>query len=192
MIGRFLGDLVTRLVTARLFPSRRAPVASPRGGSRPRSVIVSPDEMSARARDYEAWAMSRGLLPVREESVGADGARFRGTRCGRGIELTTGIGPFGPPRSPELLVRTDALAPSEPLVLSQENMEHAAAAASWARELTMVLDVDGVRDIGVTRRFVRVRFDAFVRPKTLGHGWDALESALAAITNTADPESPYR
>lgn len=191
MIGGFLGDLVTRLVAARLFPERRGSPASPRG-SRPRPVIVSADEMSARARDYEAWAVSRGLSPDRDERVGAHGARFRGTRSNRGIELTTGIGPFGPPGSPELLVWADAFAPDEPVVLSRQDTEHAAPATSWARELTVVLDVDGVRDIGVTTHFVRVRFDPFVSPKTMGHGWDVLEGALVAITNTADPGSPYR
>jgi hypothetical protein len=152
-------------------------------------VTVSAEEMSARAHEYESWAMSRGLELVREERPSAYGTRFRGTRGGRAIELTTGLSEYGPPRSPELLVWTDALAPEEPALLSRDTPH---VATSWARELDVVLDAEGVRDLGVTRRFLRVRFAAFVSPRLLEEGWDALESALATLTNAADHESPYR
>jgi hypothetical protein len=189
MIGWFLGELAVRIVGGLVRPSRRTASATPSGRAPSREVTVSEEEMSARVRDYEAWAASRGLGLVRETRSGPHGARFRGTRSGRAIELTTGLGEYGPPRSPELLVWTDAVAPEEPVMLSRDA---ARPATPWARELDLVLDADGVRDIGVTTRFVRVRFHAFVAPKALGRGWDALEGALATLSNAAKPDSPYR
>jgi len=196
MNGWFLSELATRVLGGLLFSSRRAPPSTSRGRARPREVTVSADEMSARARDYETWATSHGLELVPEDRPSAHGARFRGTRCGRAIELTTGLGEYGPPRSPELLVWTDALAPMDPVLLSRENPpEPWASANPSTRELAMVLDADGVRDIGVTQRFVRVRFDAFAAPKAVERGWNALELALATLAtpaNEAARESPYR
>lgn len=196
MIGRFLGELVWRIAGGLLFGKRRAPPITRRRRSRPREVMVTPAEKSTRAHAYQTWAVSRGLELVLEDHVGGRGARFRGTRCGRAIELTTGLPEYGLPRSPELLLYSSALSPAEPLLLSSESpLPGAAAATEWGRQITAVLDVEGVRDIGVTTRFVRLCFDPFVSPRTLEDGWAALESALAAISkaaNTTEPSLPYR
>ena len=158
--------------------------------------MVTPAEKDARARAYETWALSRGLERVLEDRVGVHGARFRGTRCGRGIELSTGLGEYGLPRSPELLVYSSVLSPVEPLLISRDAAHRAAASATaWGRELSAVLEAEGVRDVGVTTRFVRLSFEPFVSPKTLEDGWTALEDALAAISSESNAEGsalPYR
>jgi hypothetical protein len=210
MIGSLFGEIVARVagsaadaivrrLAGRISSGARAGASSTRGRSRPRLVTVSAEERSARARDYEAWGRTRGLEPAREGRVDAHGAHFRGTRCGRDVALTTGIVDDGPPKSPELLVWTGAIAIDEAVLLirGEEGPENAAARTSWARELRAVLEVDGVRDIGVTSRFVRLRFDAFVAPKVLGTGWDALDGALTAIEEDAAQHhalrtTPYR
>lgn len=196
MIGWFLSELATRALGGLLSSSRRgrAPLPTSRGRARPREVTVSADEMAVRAHEYETWARSHGLELASEDGPSAHGARFRGTRCGRAIELTTGLSEYGAPRSPELLVWTAALAPAEPVLLSLDEPPPAPA-PPWSRELAMVLEGDGVRDIGVTQRFVRVRFDAFVAPKAVEKGWNALELALATLAtppSEAERESPYR
>ncbi len=149
--------------------------------------------MSGRAREYEAWAATHGLEVVGTEPPDAHGAHFRGARCGREVELTTGLGAFGPPTSPELLVWTD-LIPTESSLRLEPNTGTAQPGSTtpWARELSAVLAVEGVRDLDVTRRFVRVRFDAFAPPKVVDRGWSALDEALAAITNAAPAASAYR
>ncbi len=196
MIGRFLGELVWRIAGGLLFGTRRAPPITQRRRSRPREVVVTPAEKSTRARAYETWAVSRGLELVLEDHVGGRGARFRGTRCGRAIELTTGLAEYGLPRSPELLLYSSALSPAEPVLLSRDApLTGAASATGWGRELTAVLDTEGVRDIGVTTSFVRLCFDPFVSPRTLEDGWAALEDALAAIASESNVEGsalPYR
>jgi hypothetical protein len=209
MIDRLFGEIVVRIaggvadaivcsLAGRMSSHARAGASATRGRSRQRPVTVSADEMSARAREYEAWGETRGLELVREGRIDAQGAHFRGTRRGRDVAFTTGIVDDGPPKSPELLVWTGAIAieASVLLVRDDEGPEKIAARTSWARELAAVLEVDGVRDIGVTNRFVRLRFDAFVRPKVLGTGWDALDGALAAIEDAAQHETvrntPYR
>lgn len=195
--GGVADGIVQRLAT-RMSSRTRAGASATRGGSRRRLVTVSAEEMSARAREYEEWGETRGLELVREGRVDAHGAHFRGTRRGRDVALTTGIVDDGPPKSPELLVWTGAIAIEAAVLLvrDDEGQERAPAATSWARELGAVLEVDGVRDIGVTNRFVRLRFDAFVWPKVLGTGWDALDGALAAIEDAAQHETlrktPYR
>ena len=191
-------DGIVGSLAARISSRARAGASATRRGARQRLVTVSAEEMSARAREYEAWGETRGLELVREGRVDSHGAHFRGTWRGRDVVLTTGIIDDGPPRSPELLVWTGAIAIEAAVLLvrDDEGPEKTAGATSWARELAAVLEVDGVRDIGVTNRFVRLRFDAFVRPKVLGAGWDALDGALAAIEDEAQRETrrktPYR
>jgi hypothetical protein len=193
-----VADVIVRSVAARMSSHARAGASATRGRSRRRPVTVSAEEMSARAREYEAWGQTRGLELAREGRVDAHGAHLRGTRRGRDVAFTTGIIDDGPPKSPELLVWTGAIAIEAAVLLvrDDEAPEKTAARTSWARELAAVLEVDGVRDIGVTNRFVRLRFDAFVRPKVLGTGWDALDGALAAIEDAAQRETgrkiPYR
>lgn len=201
IVARVVGgvaDGIARSLAARIFPRTRAGTSPTRGGSRQRMVTVSAEEMSARAREYEAWGATRGLELLREGRVDAHGAHYRGARRGRDVALSTGIVDDGPPKSPELLVWTGAIAVGSAVLLVRDDdgPEKTGVAPSWGRELAAVLAVDGVRDIGVTNRFVRLRFDAFVRPKVLGTGWDALEVALAAIEDAAQRETrrkvPYR
>ena len=195
-----VADGIVRSLAGRMSARARAGGSSTRGGSRRRPLTVSAEEMSARAREYETWGETRGLELIREGRVDAHGAHFRGTRRGRDVAFTTGIVDDGPPKSPELLVWTGAIAVEAAVLLvrDDERPEMTAGATSWARELAAVLEVDGVRDIGVTNRFVRLRFDAFVRPKVLGTGWDALDGALAAIEDAdaaqREPgrKTPYR
>jgi hypothetical protein len=211
MIGGLLGQVLARIaggvadgiarsLAARASSRGRAAVSRTRGGARPRPVTVSAQEMSARAREYEAWGATRGLEQARDGRIDAHGAHFRGTQRGRDVALTTGIVDDGPPKSPELLVWTAAIAIEAPVLLvrDDEATEHRVARTSWAAELAGVLEVDGVRDIGVTNRFVRVRFDAFVRPLVLGTAWDALDAALAVVERAdaaqhdLGPARPYR
>jgi len=191
-------DRIAGSLAARIAARARPGSSTTQGGGRRRPVIVSAEEVSARAREYEAWGATHGLELLREGRVDAHGAHFRGTRHGRDVALTTGIVDDGPPKSPELLVWTGAIAIEQAVLLVRdgEGRDEAVAATSWARELAVVLAVEGVRDLGVTSRFVRVRFDAFVRPKVLGAGWDALDEALAVIEEAARREAsrdpPYR
>lgn len=209
MIGWLFGEIVVRVagsaadaivrsLAARSSSRTRQRARPTRGGSRQRPLTVSAEETSARARAYEAWGETRGLERAREGRVDAHGAHLRGTWRGRDVAFTTGIVDDGPPKSPELLVWTGAIdiEAAVLLVREDEGPEKTAGRPSWARELAAVLEVEGVRDIGVTNRFVRLRFDAFVRPKVLGTAWDALDAALAAIEDGAQHETrrkpPYR
>jgi hypothetical protein len=178
-----VADGIARSLATRISSRARASASTTRAGARQRPLTVSAEEMCARAREYEAWGETRGLEVVREGRIDAHGAHFRGRQRGRDVALTTGIVDDGPPKSPELLVWTGAITIEAPVLLVRdgEAPEEIAARTSWAAELANVLEVDGVRDIGVTNRFVRLRFDAFVRPKVLGTAWDALDVALAAI-----------
>jgi len=54
----------------------------------------------------------------------------------------------------------------------------------------LLLDVDGVRDVGVTRDFVRLSFDAFVETSVFDDALACLEPALADLT--LEEASPYR
>jgi hypothetical protein len=212
MIDRLLGEIVARVaggvmdaivrsLASRMSPDRPEATSPTRRRPPPRPVTVSAEEMAARAGEYEAWGRARGLEPSLDGRVDAQGTHLRGTWRGRDVALTTGIVDDGSPKSPELLVWTGAIAVEAAVLLvrDDEGPTEAVAATSWARELGVVLEIDGVRDIGVTSRFVRVRFDAFVRPKVLAAGGDALGAALDAIEGAARKaqgeagrERPYR
>jgi hypothetical protein len=59
--------------------------------------------------------------------------------------------------------------------------------------MAALLDLEGVHNVGLTNRFVRVRFEAFVASELLEQGWDALEAALAALEREPGGAGlPYR
>ena len=104
--------------------------------------------------------------------------------------LTTGIRGDGPPSSPELLVWTNAVAIEVPVLLTRKS---SAPDTPGPRAMAALLDLEGVHNVGLTNRFVRVRFEAFVPCELLEQGWDALEAALAALEREATGAGlPYR
>ena len=130
---------------------------------------------------YEAWAAAHGL-----EATTLRGAELAGTYRGRPTEMVTGLLREDLPRSPEILIRV-ALPDIEATTLLEPG---AAAVGGSLQAMAALLDVDGIRDVGITRGFVRLRFDAFADTSAFDEALAAFEQALASAH--APETSPYR
>ena len=165
-------DGLARGALGALLPRRR------RGNERPlaKRVVVGGGAMFDRAALYRAWAEAHGLVASQEW-----GTEYAETRRGRRTELTTGLVNTTLPKSPELLVRVSVEGVEATTLLERGGAETAESPALSA--FTPLLDIEGVRDVAVTRRFVRVRFDPFVET-------DVLDIALAAFDAILDSVAP--
>lgn len=158
--------------------------------NRRRPLVVSPAEANKRGCAYEELATARNLELLYEGRVDAHGMHFRGVHRGRETLLTTGILGDDPPSWPELQVWTNAVAVAVPVLFTHDSSP---PEASGPRALAALLELEGVHNVGVTNRFVRVRFEAFVAPELLEQGWQALEATLAEIEREVIGEGmPYR
>lgn len=147
----------------------------------PRQVVVSAGAMLDRLALYDAWAAAHGLEPTTLRC-----AELAGTYRGRPTEMVTGLLREDLPRSPEILIRVALPGVEEPRLL-----ERGAGPAGPALEaMAALLDLDGMRDVGITRGFVRLRFHAFVDTSAFDDALAAFEHALAATQFQAP--SPYR
>lgn len=167
-----------------------------RGGSRPASrlearpgpppVIVGAGAMFDRLALYDAWAAAHGLEPTAQR-----GAELAGSYRGRRIEMNTGLCNTSLPRSPELLLRV-AVPGVRGSVLLEPGAETPSGGPALGA-LAALLAVEGVRDIGVTAAFVRLRFDAFVETAAFDRALDAFEIVFpfAPLSESA-LAAPYR
>jgi hypothetical protein len=175
VLFRVIGDGLVRA----LWPRPSAPDYRPA----PRPVIVSERARLQRLALYEAWAAAHGL-----ERTARRGAEYAGTHRGRATEMVTGLLTDPSPKSAEILIRVALPAIEVPTLLQPGSA--ATAVGPSLQAMATLLDVDGVRDVGVTRGFVRLRFDAFVTTAAFDDALTAFEHALATL-DAAEP-SPYR
>ena len=153
----------------------------PRPNTAPRQVVVSTGAMLDRLAVYEAWAAEHGLEPTTQR-----GAELAGTYRGRRTEMVTGLLREALPRSPEILIRIALPGVEVPTLLERGS----GPAGTSLKAMAALLDVQGMRDVGVTRAFVRLRFDAFVDTSAFDGALAAFEHAL---DGTRHPErAPYR
>lgn len=181
IVAQVVGDVVTRVgaeLLGAVLPKRRTAPGRPW----PKQVIVGAGAMANRAALYRKWAEAHGLGPTELR-----GAELAGNLRGRATEMVTGLYDTPLPKSPEILVRValEGIIGSTLLERNAEQPEN-----PTLRALAAVLEVDGIRDIGVTSRFVRLRFDAFVETAAFEDALDAFEGVLRALA-PADT-SPYR
>lgn len=170
-----------RGVASAVLPRRRPTPERPW----PKPVIVGAGAMFDRAALYATWAAAHGLEPTEQR-----GAEYAGTYRGRRTEMVTGLVGTSLPRSPEILVRI-ALAGLERLegsVLLERGAD--LPPDGPLRALATLLEIEGVRDIGVTCRFVRLRFDAFAETTVFDDALQAFDAALEATASLAT--TPYR
>ncbi len=140
----------------------------------PRQVVVSTGAMLDRLALYEAWAAAHGLEPTTLRC-----AELAGTYRGRPTEMVTGLLREDLPRSPEILIRVALPGVGEPTLL-ERGAGPAGPAGGALEAMAVLLEVDGMRDVGITRGFVRLRFHAFVDTSAFDDGLAAFEHALAA------------
>lgn len=171
-------DAFGRDILSAVLPTRRAPAGRPS----PKPVVIGAGAMFDRAALYDAWAEAHGLAPTEKR-----GAEYAGAYRGRATEMVTGLLGTPLPRSPEILVRV-ALEGVEGSSLVERGA--GAPAHPSLRAMASLLEVEGVRDVGVTRTFVRLRFDAFVTPAVFDAALEALERALRSLAPAE--ASPYR
>lgn len=92
-------------------------------------------------------------------------------------------------KSPELQVWTEAVPVVAPVLLTPTS----SSAVPCSPGIAALLDEENVHDVGVTDRFVRIRFEPGTPVTRIEHAWDALEVALAALEREAiDGGAPYR
>jgi hypothetical protein len=149
----------------------------------PRTVVVYPGAMANRRGCYEAWASEHGLAPTAMR-----GAELTGIYRGRATEMVTGLVDTPNPKSPEILLRVALEGIEAPTLLERGAPPNPQRSL---RAMQALLEVDGVRDIGVTRGFVRLRFDAFEETSAFDEALEAFEHALAGLAEEASP-APYR
>jgi hypothetical protein len=135
--------------------------------------------MEKRRAAYEAWATAHGLARTTMR-----GAELAGMVRGRATEMVTGLANERVPTSPEILIRI-ALPGVEASTLLEPDQPP--QPISSVQAMATLLELDGIRDIGVTRGFVRLRFEAFVDTSAFDDALAAFEHALAG-----DEASPYR
>jgi len=155
------------------------------GSERSPPVVLRP-AVERRARAYEELAKARGLEHAGR--VDAHGVHFRGVHRGRDTLFTTGVLPEDRPTYPELQVWTEAVPVVAPVLLTPTS-----SAAPCSPEIAALLGQEDVHNVGVTDRFVRIRFEPGTPVTSIEHAWDALEVALAALEREAiDGGAPYR
>ena len=185
MIDLLLGgilQIVGRGIASRLRPQRAVAVVSPARAA----AAVPPAAIERRAHAYAQLAGARGL--ALDGRVDAHGVHYRGVHRGRETLFTTGIFPDDQPSHPELQVWTHAVQVTAPVLLTPSSK------TACAPEIIALLDEEDVHNVGVTDRFVRIRFEPFASIEHIERAWDALEQALAALERGAidSTAAPYR
>ena len=178
--------VIGRGVASLLRPRRPAVNVAPET-DRP-TVAVPSAAIERRARAYAQLAEARGLALPLEARVDAHGVHFRGVHRGRDTLFTTGILADGPPTCPELQIWTPIVGVAAPVLLTRTS------SSSCPPAIAALLDQEDVHNVGVTDRFVRIRFEPSTPVALIAHAWDALEEALAALEREAvsGDAGPYR
>ena len=139
--------------------------------------------ITALARRYRRWAREHGL--TRSDSAGD---RFEGRILNRDVVFTTWLG-GSTPNPPEIVV-SSALDVDVPVLLPTHGREPPRSKTiSLLRE---VLDLEGVYNLGLTSRFVRITFAPGTEPELLDGALDALEQRLRLLADPGESGLPYR
>lgn len=148
-------------------------------------VIVGAGAMFDRAALYETWAEAHSLRPTDKPRP-----EYAGDYRGRRTELSSGLVGTSLPTSPELLFRIALDGIPATTRLERDEAPPPPDARSL-RALLPILDVDGIRDVVVTRAFVCLRFDPFVTTSVFDAALEVFEEALTALASL-QRGSPYR
>ena len=138
--------------------------------------------VQALALRYLRWATERGLTQAERTRH-----RFEGRILTRDVVFATGLG-GSTPSPPQIIVST-ALAVEAPVLLTRRREPPPSKTTTLLRE---VLDAtgEGVRNLGLTSRFVRITFNPEVEPELFDVALDAVEERLRLLTGAGD--LPYR
>jgi hypothetical protein len=193
MIGLLFDGIVGvigRGVASLLRPRRPVVIVAP-ADDRP-SVATPSAAIERRAKAYAQLATARGLALPLEARVDAHGVHFRGVHRGREALFTTGILVDDPPTCPELQIWTPLAAVGAPVLLTRSSSS--SSSSSCPPGIAALLDEEDIHNVGVTDRFVRVRFEPGTPAALIARAWDALEEALAALERDAisGGAGPYR
>ncbi|MBS2012486.1 MAG: hypothetical protein JST00_06350 [Deltaproteobacteria bacterium] len=143
-------------------------------------VSASPSQIAKWAQAYGRWAELHGFA---RDAVRTD--VYRGERAGKRVRFLTGVDDDGILKSPELEIELATPSAFPAVVLTVGAPPPPADIAG--RAVVAVLEREGVVQIDVTRRLVRLSFAPMTDPALFD---PALDELLRALSPAAD--SPYR
>jgi hypothetical protein len=169
------GEIVIRIVGSVLSGAVDVVLGARRVDPDDEGPLVTPNQLAERRYAYRRWAEKRGYA---RDARWSD--LFRGEQSGRRIRFYTGVA-GSRPRPPELFVEVAGVSVDSTIILEPEKP----APAEVDPAITAVLQRDGVLQIDLSPKGVRILYVAMVPVDLLEPPLEEILRALAPRTTTA-------